>query len=398
MTAELSEPLLLQLAPAQVRLAAVGAGWKLVEGVKRGAVVLNHPTDGLSQIRLPSGPDDPDYAHRMRDAVLKLAASQNRDPAELLYELALPPADVLHLRLRSHDAENGTLPLALGVKLSASSQQLLTAAACSAHDPRAYYPNPTFGPVTDYLGRCRWGQSLNGTGYAATVIAPVVPMSQPSLLDGLTEPGWTPDEQESLAVSQAPFERRVTLTLMRALRTLRTALDTGGPTGTPENVERGVSANLCDALTGVSVGDQRAFLEVGVGWSRTLPGVPSRLAPTIMFAQPEITILAATSRELKRLTSRHTAISGRVIELHTKHGNPPGELAGTVIVRVELSGQWKSVQFALKGDEYRLACDAHRDQLTVEASGLLTGDAGSRTLKLTLPRGFRVLTPTPVRG
>lgn len=393
MATELSDSLLLQLVPAQVRLYALGAGWKLAEGVKRGAVVLNHPTDGLSQIRLPSGPDDPDYAHRMRDAVLKLAGSQNRDPAELLYDLTLPPADVLHLRLRSHDAANGTLPLALGVKLSYSGQQLLTAAACSAHQPRAYYPNPTFGPVTDFLGRCRLGQSRNGTGYAATVIAPVVPVFKPSLVDGYDDPTWTADELESLAVANAPFERKVTLTLMRALRALRTSLDGGQPTGTQENVERGVSANLCEALAGVSVEDQRAFLDIGIGWSRSLPSVPARLASAVTFAQPEITVLAATSRELKRLASRHTVITGRVVELHTKSPVSSGELTGTVTVRTELDGQSKAVEFTLKGSEYRAACDAHRDQLSVSVSGLLTGDAGSRTLKLTLPRGFQVISP-----
>ena len=390
MTAELSQSLLRSLTAAQVRLFAVRSGWKPV-AVKRGGTVLDHPSDGLTQIHLPAAQNDPDYAHRMRDAVLKLAETEGRDPAELLYDLTLPPADVLHLRIRSHDAEAGTLPLQLGVQLFSSGQQLLTAAACSAHNPQAYHKNTTSAPVTKFLERCRMGQSRNGNGYAATFAAPVTPDPQLTLMDAAELPA---DEVEAFTFADAPFERRVTLTLMGALHTLRNGLDTGGQTDTAESISRGVSANLCDALTALAVEDHRAVLDVSVGWSKSIPRVPPRIASAVSFSQPEFSFLAATSRQLKRLETRRLTISGPVVDLHATPTSLFDEFEGSVTVRTELEGQSRSVRFVLREAEYRQACDAHRDRSYVSVTGVVAGEVSSRIFVLTQPRGFRVI-PQP---
>lgn len=395
MPAELPQSLLRSLTAAQVRLFAVRSGWKPV-AVRRGGPVLNHPTDDLTQIHLPADLNDPDYTHRMHDAVLKLAATEGRDPAELLYDLTLPPADVLHLRLRSHDAAAGTLPLHLGVQLFASGQQLLTAAACSAHSPQAFYKNTTYAPVTKFLERCRMGQSRNGDGYAATFAAPVTPDPQRSLSELVTD--LPPEEVEALALADAPFERRVTLTLMGALHTLRTGLDAGGQTVTADGVSRGVSANLCDALTALAVEDQRAVLDVSVGWSKSISRVPQRIATAVSFSQPEFSFLAATSRELKRLETRLLTVSGPVVDLHANPTNLFDEFEGNVTVRAELDGQSRSVKFTLREAEYRRACDAHRDRSHVSVTGVVAGDVSSRIFALSQPRNFRIVPQSAPAG
>lgn len=58
MPVDLSESLLRQLSPAQVRWYAVQAGWKPVDGVKRPVIVLNHPTDKLTQLQIPTAGSD----------------------------------------------------------------------------------------------------------------------------------------------------------------------------------------------------------------------------------------------------------------------------------------------------------------------------------------------------
>lgn len=99
MAAELSEALLRQLSPAYVRWYAIQAGWKPVEGVKRSVIVLNHPTDDLTQLQIPTAGSERERAFLMGEAVLRLADMQKRQPSEVLYDLAMPPADVLRLQM-----------------------------------------------------------------------------------------------------------------------------------------------------------------------------------------------------------------------------------------------------------------------------------------------------------
>src|SRR5271168_493934 len=111
MPADLSETLLQHLNPAQVRWYAVQAGWRPVDGVKRPIFVLNHPTDDLTQIQVPTAGSEKEVVFLMGEAVRRLAEFEKRPAGEVLTDLSLPPADVLRLRIQSREAESGTLPL-----------------------------------------------------------------------------------------------------------------------------------------------------------------------------------------------------------------------------------------------------------------------------------------------
>ena len=393
MVVELPTALLRSLTTAQVRLFAARFGWSS-RTAKRGGPVLNHPTDGLTQIHLPNSDSDPDYAFRMRDAVIKLASSEKREPAALLHDLLLPAADILHIRLRSHDAANGTLPIDLGVKLFQAGQQVLTYAACSAQEPRAFYRTTTAGRVPQFMDRCLMGQSRNGNGYTATFAAPVTPDLQKTFADLPPTDDATANEVESLAVSAAPFERQVTLTLMRAVHTLKTAFEQGDTSGMAKHTDQGISANLCDALAELSVADQRAEVDIGVGWSKALPIVPFRLRNGVTFAQPEIVLLSAVGKELKRIEQRRQPVVGPITGLHAKPAELFDPFQGEVTVSAVVNGQKRSVRFTLPEAEYKQACDAHRDRLLVSVSGIPTGEASSSIFRLTLPKGFKVVAPS----
>ena len=388
----MNSPLLMSLTTAQVRLFAARSGWS-AQPTKRGGPVLNHPTDGLTQIHLPQADADPHYAFRMRDAVVKLAAAENRDPATLLHDLLLPPADVLHIRLRSNGAENGTLPIELGVKLFQAGQKVLTYAACSAHDPRPFYRTTTGGKVPQFMDRCLMGQSRNGDGYTATFAAPVTPDLQRTLADLSPTTDVMAHEVEDLALAAAPFERQVTMKLMRAVHTLKTAIEQGDTGGMVKYTNQGISANLCEALAELSVADQRARVDIDIGWSKALPTVPLRLRNGVSFAQPEIVLLNAVGKQLKRIDQKRQIVTGLITGLHA---NPAGlfeAFQGSVTVGSFVEGQRRSVRFTLLEAEYKTACDAHRDRCPVSVSGVLTGEASSSIFRLTLPKGFKVVTP-----
>jgi hypothetical protein len=87
MAADLSDTLLRQLSPSQVHWYAVQAGWQPVEGVKRPLFVLNHPTEDLTQIQIPTAGSEKDVAFLMGEAVRRLAEFEKRPAAEVLADL-----------------------------------------------------------------------------------------------------------------------------------------------------------------------------------------------------------------------------------------------------------------------------------------------------------------------
>src|SRR5947207_14446153 len=104
---DLPEKLLRHLSPSNVRLYAVHAGWRPVNGVKRPVLVLNHPTDELTQIQIPTAGSDKEITFLMGEAVERLAESERRPAREVLNDLILPNADKLQLAVQSRDAETG---------------------------------------------------------------------------------------------------------------------------------------------------------------------------------------------------------------------------------------------------------------------------------------------------
>lgn len=381
MAGDLSETLLRQLNPAQVRWYAVRAGWTPVNGSKRPVIVLNHPTDGLTQIQIPTAGAEREVAFLMGEAVQALAKFERRQAREVLADLAVPPADILRLHIQSPSANSGTLPLDEGLNLLKGGSSLLLAAACSAHQPLAHYRSQTFAPAQEFLRSCQLGQTERGS-YIATIIAPVTPELTPSLFDAVGD---------DLEIGDEPYERRVTLLLMQALQVLRGTLDRGRADELLRAVPQGVSANLCDALASMSPSDSRASLQVSMAWSRNRPRVPSEVPARIGFAQAEFSTLREAGRRLRNVEPRRVQVKGPVIGLQAEPADLVEDFRGNVTIRTLVSGRSARVRFVLQQSEYQQACDAHRDRRRVAISGLLHGDSQTRVFDLDSPKEFRVL-------
>lgn len=383
MVAELSEITLRQLSPSQVRWYAVQAGWKPVEGVKRPVIVLNHPTDELAQLQIPTAGTERERAFLMGEAVRQLAESERRPAREVLADLAMPPADILRLHVDSRDAEGGSLPLDEGLRLLKGGHDLLLAAACSAHQPQAYYLRQSFATAQEFLRGCRVGQTETGS-YIATIMTPVTPPVAPSLFD---------NGEETVDIAREPFPRRVTLLLMQALQTVRGALNHAQTEEVLQGVSRGVSANLCEALASMSPNDSRAMLHIGVSWSRNRPRVPTPIPHRVSFASQEFTIVREAGRRLREsIEPRRERVEGPVLTLQAEPAQLFEQFQGRVTIRALVGGRPGRVRFTLPEADYARACDAHRDHRQIAVTGVLQRDVQAKMFELLEPQGFAVLT------
>lgn len=381
MSSDLPERLLRQLNPTNVRLYALQDGWKPVPGVQRPVIVLNHPTDDLAQLHIPTAGNDREYVHLMAEVVQSLAESEHRPLRDVLNDLMLPPADKLRLRVQSREAESGTLPLLEGLSLFQGGHDLLLASACSARQPQAYHPRQSYTEAQDFIRQCRFAQTEPGS-YLATIITPVPPQLSNGLFKDPVDEEWT-DE---------PYERRVTLMLMQSLQTIRGAIEQGNADAILRGVSLGISSNLCDALASMAPADSQAMLQIGMLWSRARPRIPKRILPQVSFAQSEFAIVREAGRRLRAKVEPHAErVEGAIISLQAEPKQLFEDFHGKVVIRTLIDGRPARVRFALKQADYAAACDAHRDMRHVAITGILQRDPEAKLFEIQHPKDFQVL-------
>jgi hypothetical protein len=321
----------------------------------------------------------------MAEAVQTIAAVERRPAGDVLADLAMPPGDVLRVRIDG-DTFPGTLPLEEGLRLFAGARDLLLAAVCSARQPRAYYPRrQELSLARPFLSACRLGQT-GRDGYAVTILVPV-----PPTVGDAVRPEENGDEG-----AQEPFERRVTWRLMQGLQTIQAAIAANRPEEILRGIPTGVSANLCEALARMCPSASQASLEVSVTWSRTRTRVPQRVPGRVTFAQGEFSLIREAGRQLSAAgTPRRARIEGLVVGLCVAPDGAGEPLAGQMIVQAMVEGRPAQVRCFLGQAEYARACEAHRDRLRVKVAGVLQAGRRGGAYVLTQPEGFQVVADEP---
>ncbi len=370
------------LRPGDVQSYLLSRGWVADrQGSPRLGTLFRHPSIPDAEALLPLDRDLGDYILRMADIVLVVSAVENRSVWEVLNDLSGPPSDVLRLRVAASESSLGNLPLEEGIKLFRGGRDILWAAAHGTLRPQALHPQHDLRPVEEFLGECRLGQTERGS-FVATILAPVPPQVQ-RLLNLQHEEG----EEET-----EPFARRVTIRLMSSLDFIRQSILAGEEERILDGVSRGVSANLCDALVMMKPPGDQSQLDIQMDWARTRPIPGAAVAKRVSFGKESFQAIEEVGRQLrKRAKAQPERLTGKIVELRTAFRSLLDDVAGRVVLKTELKGNMAWVKVALGQDDYRRACDAHRDGRRVAVTGIIDYEARAKHFELSDPQASEVL-------
>ena len=151
-------------------------------------------------------------------------------------------------------------------------------------------------------------------------------------------------------------------------------------------VPLGVSANLCNALVGLSLNEPgRRPLTFGFSWSRGRPQM-ANVPTTVAILADALPVLEEAGRLLRETSVwDNTEVRGVVVRLD----RPEGVSEGTVTLFGFVEGQDRKVQIHLHGSEYDLAIQAHKDGSQVLCAGNLRKEG--RSFVLQQPREFQIV-------
>ena len=310
--------------------------------------------------------------------------SPSSNVVRVLNDLSGPPSDVLSLRVSTAETTLGSIYLDDALQLLRGGRDMLLSAACSVSRPQAFHPERTLSEANNFIKGCRLGQTERGS-FVATIIAQVPPtFEQNEILPG----------EEFQQVTE-PFERRVTTRLMSSLDIIDQAVKADRLDPIFNGISEGVSANLCEAVAHMKPRGDQSRVNVQMNWSRSRPRLPQGIPQSVSFTQADFPMLEEAGRRLReRAIPRRERFVGKVFSLQADIGSLFDDLGGKIVVRTEVGDQRARVKVLLNRADYRLACDAHRDDLRVAITGVVHHDVKIRVYELSEPSDFRVLGPS----
>jgi hypothetical protein len=313
------------------------------------------------EVALPLSQDYADFAARLADLLLVLEVAEGRSQFEILADVQTTAvADVVRIRLNGPDSADGSIPIVDGAKAMSEAREMMMAAACvAAVGPRPMYHTRKPARAVEYLSRVRLGQTERGS-YVITLISRVPP--ELKVQEALFP--TTPTLQD-------PFERQVVRMLSTAVAETKRAAESaaahGNFDGFQNSIHWGVSANLCEAISGLG-GEGRRGVEIGFSWARSRSSDIATDITKTSFTPDVLPIIAEAARIFKATSPREEfELRGVVVKLERAEG----QLTGKVTIFGFVDGEPRRVGIELADADYHRALSAHEREATVRCRGIL---------------------------
>jgi hypothetical protein len=344
------------------------------------------PFDGDEfEVLQPLDPALRDYAARVRDAVEVLAIAESRSELEILQLLSSASMDVHTVRIMPNDQPPGMIGIDDGVAAVESLRNLVSAAAYTvfAATPRVVQPARKPQGVGDFLREVRIGPAAEGS-YTLSVHTPVPPLLAHDQASILHELGLTGPEPE-------PVGRQVSVRMYEAVKAAHTAAESALLTADgldyfTDAVGQGVSANLCEALSGLGGAGRHPF-DVSLAVAASRP--TNATFPAVRFRRDHLPVLQQAAEDLRARTPEDDVlVTGNVVRLYRdRDATASGEI--TVVGRVDEQEALRRIWMELPADAYEVAMRAHERMRQVSVRGSLLR-RGTR-LFLGRPTGFAIV-------
>ncbi len=347
-------------------------GWRRQPQTWNDASIWYNP-DGC-EVLVPSSDDLADTDLRVAEILSALTAVEGRPADEIAGDINTPFEDI-QLYRTFPDAD--FISLAAGLLVLRSVRDLISAAVRAIVDgPRPVFPGGTPGVIGELLQRIQLGPSRP----ADRVFTVRIPLAAAS--------GSSGSRQPRIAADATPIGRQVGHQLRSAVIAAQSAATHATEqdlTAFDNSVAAGVSANLCEALSGLAGRHHVQPFEIAFRWGRGLTSdVP---ADTVRFPGETGATFRAGAARLRQLGSSPgisdtAAISGLVESLHGQSPNAGWRigihgdlLAGRAIESGRTMRVWLHSQTA-----YDQAIAAHRSRQRVRARGELSISGGHAEL------------------
>ena len=335
-------------------------GWTRVKKEHPSLIEFRGPHDLC--VVVPTRNDFIDTPLRMAEAIHLLSQIEEQPPDAVIQSILYTDRDVIRQRILRPTSSLQTLSLESASRIVQGLRNLIAYAACVEEDPKPYFPKAT-KMGRRYVEQCRFGHTFAGSfGFSIEVPVP-------------TSGGLPGIEQV------APFERRVVERVARGFSIIKDGILGGNVESLVKQYEAGFNANMYEVMLSLAEPLEDMEYEFSVSWSPHW-SVPSELKHTspVRFGVKAQQYFETAAKELRKADeSREQTIRGKVIQLRSESGGgddfdddsdtSEGEDRTITVLWHDPTGRQLRIRVPLGVNDYRRACDAHRDGLQVAVTG-----------------------------
>ena len=302
--------------------------------------------EGRPEIVVPRTDTIDDYAMAVSDLITVFSRVLDRDEVTIYRDLTLADRDVVRVRALGNYPDG--LPFENSYALIGYTREMLAAAANSLDDNRLVYRSGGTSRAADYLQSIRLNQTEGGS-FSLVLVSPALAPRFFSHSDS----------------AEASLERRIAQRLSESLYATRSASEraVGGDFAAfNEVVKSGVSANLCEAVAGLSQSVDR--FDVSFSWALARPSKEQR--GPVTFSRIDGPLLREVARNFRSIEPQYDQrLQGFIYAL----ARPQDDDEGTVRLRTRVGGTERSVTAVLNRFDYPRAIEAHAKGAMVSLSG-----------------------------
>lgn len=345
------------ISPVLVRDFLRRKGWQDRGHPNKDLMVMDGTIAGAQErasLVLPADPTMDDYRARLRDALIILMETGFARSVPALVDMILHwDRDIYRIHLQAPGQQEQLLPLEYAAHVIAKYRDFIAYAAATQTTPRRFFAKLTKAG-REFAEHCYFGHTFIGS-FGLSIECPL-------------------DLPRELPIPDLPppsvFSRTVTERVARGFASMKEAVLKEDPEILVESHESGFSGNMCELLTDVYEYLEGRDIIQRIAWSPELAPLPDLAAATQSVALDERSyeILKVASKSLQKVDKpdEDKAIIGRITRLRSEQ--PPinteefATATRTVVLRWEMEKkQALHVNVILALDEYRAACDAHKN-------------------------------------
>ncbi len=286
------------------------------------------------------------------------------------------------LRQRIITSSNAfSIPLKIANQLLFVLSDLIEYSACLELDPQPFYGRRRkVGKA--FTERCHFGQTFMGS-FGISIQMPI-------------PPSWNNSSE------QEPFERRVMVRIARGLLSISKSLQEADVGILTQDYRQGFNANLFETMLEMAKILENHNMEFQFAWSSEFSPPADVKAVTRLSFCPEVIgpLLESAGKSLRSSSeSKDTVIEGQITQLRIDEAAGDEDILeiGTadssrriVSVAWELeSSKIVNIRIPLSTDDYKKACNAHRDDKKISVRG--RPEKPGKYYYLASPSEFRVL-------
>lgn len=307
-------------------------------------------------LAIPASEDYDDFYPILRNVVEILATAGKVSANEIVKDISTTFIDRLEFRFISEITEDGKIPLEYAANCVDGLKDLILYAICAEQ-----FVRPVCYRATDYakamLNKFKLAQTEKGS-FILNVDIQVVDEG---------------NEQMSLAECDVPgpVEHKVVERISRAISQVdAVVLNKHQLSETAETAfKNGITANMCDALLKMRPTSDSDKVTTTIRYASSLTNKTGQMACVEMRANHFLVIDELAKIYRDKIAFQDTTLTG-IIRSLAKKRDEDGELK-TIRLYTVFEGLTRTVTISLSDEQYRAACDAHRDGLEVEVSGEL---------------------------